>query len=83
MKTLGLILTLVLGLSVASPSVRASDYDGDGVAEDDGLDNCPGVPNPDQLNTDGDSEGDVCDDDDDGDGVPDVSDPSPKDSSVP
>jgi thrombospondin type 3 repeat protein len=35
----------------------------------DGVDNCPNVANADQLNTDGDGRGDVCDDDDDGDGL--------------
>jgi hypothetical protein len=35
----------------------------------DGLDNCPSASNPDQLDTDGDTLGNVCDDDDDGDGL--------------
>lgn len=47
------------------------DADGDGVA--DPYDNCPTVPNADQANNDGDSEGDVCDLDDN-DGVPDTTD---------
>ncbi|MFP6639923.1 MAG: hypothetical protein VCC04_06750, partial [Myxococcota bacterium] len=38
----------------------------------DGLDNCSGVSNPDQLNTDGDAEGNACDLDDDNDELPDV-----------
>jgi hypothetical protein len=38
----------------------------------DGVDNCPMHANPDQLNTDGDAFGNVCDADDDGDGLPDV-----------
>src|SRR5262245_50515218 len=46
------------------------DRDEDGVL--DGLDNCPDVANPDQLDTDGDLAGDVCDADDDGDGLLDV-----------
>ncbi|MCI5125747.1 MAG: hypothetical protein D3925_15060, partial [Candidatus Electrothrix sp. AR5] len=49
-----------------------TDFDGDGII--DAVDNCPTVPNPDQQNTDGDSEGDACDADDDNDTVLDSSD---------
>jgi len=56
--------------------IAAPDLDGDGIA--DAIDNCPNVANgpsllhPDdagisQRNTDGDAEGDACDEDDDGD----------------
>ena len=43
-----------------------ADSDGDGVGNVD--DNCPGTPNSDQSDIDGDYIGDVCDDDLDGDG---------------
>jgi hypothetical protein len=46
------------------------DADGDGVTYD--LDNCPNTANADQLNTDGDTQGNACDDDDDNDGLDDA-----------
>jgi hypothetical protein len=55
-----------------------ADADGDGVGDED--DNCPNTANADQLDTDGDSQGDVCDEDDDNDEVPDSSDAFPLDS---
>ncbi|MBI5310685.1 MAG: thrombospondin type 3 repeat-containing protein [Actinobacteria bacterium] len=53
--------------------LRYDDADHDGAI--DALDNCPGLPNTDQVNHDGDSAGNACDDDDDGDGLPDAADP--------
>ena len=44
-----------------------ADTDGDLVA--DAVDNCPDVVNPDQLDSDGDDIGDLCDNDKDNDGV--------------
>lgn len=40
-------------------------------------DNCPSVSNANQLDTDGDAQGDACDTDDDNDTVPDYLDPEP------
>ena len=48
--------------------------DSDGDFRADVHDNCPAVPNPGQLDADGDGEGDACDEDDDNDDVPDVGD---------
>jgi len=57
----------------------AGDPDNDGV--DSVIDNCTNVANPDQLNTDGDSQGNACDNDDDNDGVIDTGDSFPQDVS--
>ena len=46
-----------------------TDADGDGVL--DATDNCPQVPNPGQVDSDGDHHGDACDPDDDNDSFPD------------
>jgi subtilisin-like proprotein convertase family protein len=56
-----------------------SDQDGDGDGVSDTVDNCPSDYNPDQTNTDGDSQGDACDGDDDNDTVPDGEDADPLD----
>ena len=57
-----------------------TDSDGDGVPNS--LDNCPNDPNFDQANFDGDSEGDVCDEDDDNDLDPDVTDCADFDNAI-
>lgn len=49
--------------------------DSDGIQ--DNLDNCPNDANADQLDTDGDGLGDVCDPDDDNDGIEDFRDNCP------
>ena len=51
------------------------DDDSDGIANQ--LDNCPLTANPDQLNTDGDSQGNACDTDDDNDTILDTADNCP------
>ncbi len=63
------------GCEWSEPGPCTADKDGDGV--DDGLDNCPEVPNQYQEDQDGDGLGNVCDADQDGDGVPNASDNCP------
>jgi len=63
------------GLTDAAEAILESnplivDTDGDG--ENDNVDNCPILANADQLNTDGDEQGDACDKDDDDDGLDDT-----------
>jgi hypothetical protein len=74
---------------VASSTIGIVDRDTDGIADD--QDNCPDVPNADQLDGDGDLAGDACDPDpndplicgdDDGDGDDDCALPPPADAGV-
>jgi len=55
--------------------IVAIDTDGDTIP--DSTDNCPNTANTNQLDTDNDGIGDVCDDDDDNDGVLDINDSCP------
>jgi len=64
---------------IGGSCLNALDSDGDGVSNL--ADNCVSVSNANQLNTDGDSEGNACDADDDNDGVTDASDAFPLDAS--
>jgi hypothetical protein len=54
----------------ANCAALANDADQDGVP-DAAPDNCINAPNPEQLNIDGDANGDACDTEDDGDGLSD------------
>lgn len=66
------------GLDTACSVEEDTDDDDDTVLDE--SDNCSLLANTDQLDTDTDGMGDVCDDDDDGDGVADASDPFSLDS---
>ncbi len=69
----GLSATASLSLTaVAEAHPEPNDVDGDEVLNE--LDNCPTVKNGLQVDTDGDTAGDACDDDDDNDGVSDAGD---------
>ena len=70
--------TLTLSADTAV-SVRFSADDGDGDGVPDGADNCPADSNADQMDTDSDGAGNVCDPDDDNDGVADGEDAFPLD----
>lgn len=54
--------------SSSTPANTILDTDGDGI--EDVADNCPGIANPEQVDSDHDRIGDACDADLDGDGVP-------------
>jgi uncharacterized protein (TIGR03382 family) len=58
-----------------TPAAFDTDQDKDGV--DDLYDNCPGLANGNQVDTDGDDQGDACDDNDDNDLFPDATDKCP------
>ena len=74
--TLGFTINGTPATAKAEVILVALDTDFDGVA--DKMDNCPFVVNIDQLDTDQDGKGDMCDTDDDNDGVLDTKDNCPK-----
>ncbi|MDC0464685.1 thrombospondin type 3 repeat-containing protein [Pseudomonadales bacterium] len=53
------------------PDDATESLDSDGDSIGDNVDNCPSLSNSDQLNTDGDGAGNICDSDDDNDGYSD------------
>ena len=57
-----------VSLGITDPMLDDTDIDG----ALDGVDNCPIEANADQLNTDGDTQGNACDEDDDNDGLTDL-----------
>jgi hypothetical protein len=68
-------LTNITSNKTSAASFIPLDSDGDGTP--DGSDNCPLIGNADQLDTDSNGLGDVCDDDLDGDGIANMSDNCP------
>lgn len=66
---------LIINCSNDDDNSGSTDSDGDTIINTE--DNCPDISNTDQLDTDGDSIGDICDDDDDGDGILDAVDNCP------
>jgi uncharacterized repeat protein (TIGR03803 family) len=84
-------------LNDCTPVAWFQDADGDGFGDatqlryacsqpagyvSNSTDNCPGIANTDQLDTDHDGKGDACDEDDDNDGVLDANDCQPLDPAV-
>ena len=67
----------VIAATVTDTVIKDTDVDDDGVKDD--VDNCTETANNDQLDTDKDGEGDICDTDDDNDNTPDTEDAFPLD----
>lgn len=71
------VITLT-AVGECQPAGETGGDDADGDGRRDAEDNCPGAPNADQADLDGDGGGDACDEDDDADGLPDVNDNCPQ-----
>lgn len=78
-KESSLFLFVILFSSILSGCTSNPPLDSDDDGVNDISDNCILINNPNQLDTDSDGEGDVCDDDDDGDFTLDVNDQLPLD----
>lgn len=83
MKKIILVLTVVGFLVGCGGGSKATVVDSDQDTISDGQDNCPLMRNTDQLDTDNDGKGNVCDLDDDNDGFLDADDPEPLNVQVP
>ncbi len=71
-----MIMFFVLFSCTNDDAPQVLDTDGDGIADE--VDNCPLVPNKDQIDSDGDGVGDACESDFDGDGIIDSLDNCPE-----
>ena len=74
-KTFFLPCLFLLFFSCSINEKIDNDRDGDKIVNH--LDNCPDTPNEDQLDSDNDGKGNICDDDDDNDGILDDKDNCP------
>ena len=73
-RTLGVLDNpqFINNVSIAGFRFLEGDPDSDGDGLPDSADNCPSIANAEQIDTDSDVQGDVCDPDDDNDTIPDV-----------